>query len=101
MCSPTDFPEWNCESPGMFEGEAHSCRQRAQWLVRERGSTVGAALDTVSQECGGQCMCSAADLGLQVTSSESTTQQSTSESSAAPTILTTTAEASTEAPRRK
>merc|ERR1712176_583737 len=70
MCSPTDFPEWNCESPCMFEGETHSCRERAQWLVRERGSTVAAALDTVSQECGGQCMCSAADLEPQVTSQE-------------------------------
>merc|ERR1712060_429176 len=81
-CSPDEFPEFHCESPCMFEGETYSCRERVQWLVRERGSTVAAALDTVSHECGGQCMCSAADLGHQVTSpeppqSESTTTQST------------------------
>jgi len=34
-------------------------------LVGEGRSTVIAALDTVSQECSEQCMCSAADFGVQ------------------------------------
>merc|ERR1719203_1804332 len=65
MCSPTEFPEFHCESPCTFDGETYSCRERVQWLVRGGGSLVAAALDTVSYECGGQCMCSAADFGVQ------------------------------------
>merc|ERR1712151_1470701 len=61
-CSPTEFPELQCDTPCMFDGETHSCRERVQWLVRERGSTIAAALPNVSQECGGQCICDAADL---------------------------------------
>merc|ERR1711920_353128 len=67
--------------------------ERVQWLVGAGGSTVFAALETVSQECSEQCTCSAADFGVQedlsttarlVTSPEpthqdSTTPQSTSE----------------------
>merc|ERR1712228_497195 len=49
----------------MFEGVTHSCRERVQWLVGEGGSTVVAALETVSQECSEQCMCSPADFGVQ------------------------------------
>merc|ERR1711920_145449 len=60
-CSLTEFPELQCDSPCMFDGEIHSCRERVQWLVRERGSTIAAALPNVSQECGGQCICGAAD----------------------------------------
>merc|ERR1712060_330008 len=72
MCSPTEFPELQCDSPCMFDGETHSCRDRVQWLVRERGSTVAAALDTVSQECGGQCICGAADFEAPSTDALST-----------------------------
>merc|ERR1712060_840101 len=72
MCSPTEFPELQCDSPCMFDSETHSCRDRVQWLVRERGSTVAAALDTVSQECGGQCICGAADFEAPSTEAPST-----------------------------
>merc|ERR1712050_649544 len=65
MCSPTGFPEFHCESPCTFDGETYSCRERVQWLVGEGNSTVASALDTVSYECGGQCMCRAADFGVQ------------------------------------
>merc|ERR1712228_1145768 len=77
MCSPTEFPELQCDSPCMFDGETHSCRDRVQWLVRERGSTVAAALDTVSQECGGQCICGAADFEAPSTDAPSTEAPST------------------------
>merc|ERR1712087_810265 len=103
MCSPLGFL---CDGPCTFDGETHSCRERVQWLVREGASTVAAALDTVSHECGGQCMCSAADFGVQedvettamlVTSPEpplhgSTTLQSTSEASADQTTSTANTE---------
>merc|ERR1712051_10701 len=62
MCSPLDF---HCESLCMINGVTHSCRDRVQWLVREEGSTVADALGTVSHECGGQCMCSGADFGVE------------------------------------
>jgi len=103
MCSPFDF---DCDSPCMFNGMTDSCRDRVQWLVREGGLLVVDALDTVSYECGGQCMCSAADFGVQedlsttammVTSPEpphhgSTTLLSTSEASADQTTFTMTTE---------
>merc|ERR1712113_611331 len=98
--------DFDCDSPCTFNGTSHSCRDRVQWLVGEGGLVVVDALDTVSYECGGQCMCSAADFGVQedssttammVTSSEpshhgSTTPMSTSEASADQTTPTTTTE---------
>jgi len=62
MCSPGEIL---CDSPCLYQGETHTCRERVQWLVGEGRSTVIAALDTVSQECSEQCMCSAADFGVQ------------------------------------
>jgi len=108
MCSPVDVL---CDSRCMFEGVTASCRERVQWLVGEGGSTVVAALDTVSQECSEQCMCGAADFGVQedlsttamlVSSPEptlqgSTTPQSTSEA-ADETTSTTAAEVNSSEP---
>merc|ERR1719356_995582 len=88
----------------MFNGTTHSCRDRVQWLVGEGGLVVVDALDTVSYECGGQCMCNAADFGIQEDSSTttmivasqepphhgSTTVVSTSEASADQSTPTTT-----------
>merc|ERR1712050_234480 len=90
----------------MGNGTTHSCRDRVRWLVREGDLVVADALDTVSRECGGQCMCSAADFGVQenlsttammVTSPEpphhsSTTLMSTSEAFGDQTSSTRTTE---------
>merc|ERR1712087_542705 len=102
-CSPTEFPELQCDSPCMFDGETHSCRDRVQWLVRERarvhgrGSTVAAALPIVSQECGGQCVCDAADFEAS-TEAPSTEVSSTEVPS---TEAPSTEAPSTEAPTRR
>merc|ERR1719336_3376775 len=53
-----------CDSPCTFKGETHSCKDRVHWLVNEGASAV-AALDTVSQDCSGQCSCSAADMRVE------------------------------------
>merc|ERR1719330_694920 len=49
--SPVDMV---CESPCTFRGATHSCRERVLWLVNAGGSTVVAALETVSQQCSEQ-----------------------------------------------
>merc|ERR1712003_503601 len=69
-CLPSELPEFQCESPCTFDGETYSCKERVQWLVGENGSMVAAALDTVSEECRGQCLCSAADFAGQVEESD-------------------------------
>merc|ERR1712176_292238 len=85
-CLPSELPEFQCESPCTFDGETYSCKGRVQWLVGENGSMVVAALDTVREECSGQCLCSVADFAGQVElltslSSVTTTQRSVSNTS--------------------
>merc|ERR1711920_603669 len=96
-CSLTEFPELQCDTPCMFDGETHSCRERVQWLVRERGSTIAAALPNVSQECGGQCICGAAD--FEASTEAPSTEVSSTE---APSTEAPSTEApSTETPTRR
>merc|ERR1711920_278141 len=94
-CSPSDF---DCESPCMLKGETHSCRHRVQWSVGE-GSTVIDALNSVSQECSGQCVCSAADFGVEENVS-TTTMPTTSEADADQTISTTSMQGNTSEPEQ-
>merc|ERR1712060_32199 len=95
MCSPTEFPELQCDSPCMFDGETHSCRDRVQWLVRERGSTIAAALDNVSQECGGQCICGAADFEASTEAPSTEAPSTEAPSTEAPSIEAPSTEATT------
>merc|ERR1712039_727315 len=65
-CSLSELSEFQCESPCTFDGETYSCRERVQWLAGEGGSEVAAALETVGEECSGQCRCTAADFAGQM-----------------------------------
>jgi len=104
MCSPVDLL---CDSPCTFEGVTYSCRERVQWLVGEGESAVVDALDTVSRQCSEQCMCRAADFGVQedlsttatlLSSPEPTLQGSTSPQSTSEAPSTTAVEVNSSEP---
>merc|ERR1712137_784346 len=50
-------PSFSCEQACFFKGEAHTCRERVNWLVGE-GHIQLQAIGTVNSECQGQCSCS-------------------------------------------